>query len=189
MAASFRVVAWTASVLFVLLSLAPRDALPKYRWSFVFLVPILWGVLALRGRLALRPIAFALFAVALVLHDLGAFGFYQRSFGGLQYDWLVHFFFGVVGGLIVGRALRVRLELRGLVRVLLTVLVVTGIGGIHEIVEAASSIFLGPEYGMLHVGPDNPYDTQEDMLSNVLGSGLGLALLAITSRGSAPATK
>jgi uncharacterized membrane protein YjdF len=172
----FALVAWPASVLFLAISLAPRDLLPKYRYSFLFLVPILWGAFALRRKLALRPLAFALFAVALLLHDLGAFGMYQRRVLGLQYDWYVHFYFGVVGGLIVARALRVRLGLRGFALGLLSVLVITGIGGIHEIVEAASSMFLGPDYGMLKIGPDNPFDTQEDLLNNVLGSSLGFAL-------------
>jgi len=178
----FRIVAIVGSVLFVVISLAPRDALPKYRYSFLFLVPILWGVLAVRRRLALRPVPYALFALALALHDLGAFGFYQRHFVGLQYDWYVHFYFGVVGGLIVARALHVRFELRGVGLALFTVLLITGIGGIHEIMEAASSIFLGPEYGMLNPGPDNPYDTQEDLLNNVLGSSLGVALHALALR-------
>lgn len=150
--------------------------LAKYRWSALSLVPLVWLVYLLRARLALRPLHFALFAVAVLAHDLGAFGWYQRSVGGLQYDWLVHFLFGVVGGLIVARVLQLRLGLGGLALGLLTVLTVTGIGGVHEIVEAASTWLLGPEHGMLHVGPEDPFDTQQDMLNNVLGSALALGL-------------
>ena len=173
--------AWSTTAVLCAISLV-GGSVAKYRWSAVFLVPIVWAVFLLRTRLALRPLHFALFAVALLAHDLGAFGWYQRRLAGLQYDWLVHFFFGVVGGLIVARALYVRLGLHGLAPALLTVLAVTGIGGVHEIIEAASTWQLGPEQGMLHVGPEDPYDTQQDMLNNVLGATLALGLRRLGRR-------
>lgn len=181
-ATSYRTLAWIATLAFCAISFAPRDGPAKYRWSFLFLVPIVWVVLALRRRLALLPGHFALFVLAMLLHDLGAFGWYQRSFFGLRYDWYVHYFFGLVGGLIVARLLQVRLGLRGPALGLLVVLAVTGIGGLHEIMEAASSILLGAEYGMLRVGADNPYDTQFDLLNNVLGAGTALVLRALGAR-------
>jgi uncharacterized membrane protein YjdF len=155
---------------------AAGGSVAKYRWSAVFLVPIVWAVFLLRRRLALRPLHFALFAVALLAHDMGAFGWYQRSPLGLQYDWYVHFFFGVTGGLIVARTLQLRLGLRGTALGLLTVLAVLGIGGVHEIIEAGSTLQLGPGQGMLHIGPENPYDTQEDLFNNLLGASLALVL-------------
>ncbi len=171
------VVAALASVIFTAISLAPSEGgVAKYRWSFVFLVPIVWIFFALRRRMALRPVLFGLFALALVLHDLGAFGWYQRKFVGVQYDWYVHTFFGFVGGLIVARILEVRIGLRGRVLAPLAVLVVTGFGGLHEIMEAASTWVLGTDYGMLVTGADNPYDTQEDLLCNVVGSSVAVAL-------------
>jgi uncharacterized membrane protein YjdF len=172
---AFLVVAVVSTLVFCAISFA-GGSVTKYRWSAAFLVPLVWVVFLLRARLALRPLHFALFAVAVLLHDLGAFGWYQRTVYGLQYDWLVHFFFGIVGGLIVARALQVQLGVRGLALGLITVLVVTGLGGLHEIVEAGSTALLGPEHGMLHVGPEDPYDTQQDMLNNVLGSALALGL-------------
>jgi uncharacterized membrane protein YjdF len=174
--ASYAIVAWLATLLFCVISLAPHGGVAKYRYSFLFLVPIVWGAFALRRRLLLRPLHFALFALALVLHDLGAFGWYSRRFIGLQYDWCVHFFFGLVGGLIVARVLHVKLGLRGSALAILVVLVITGIGGLHEIVESASTMLLGTEYGMLVIGADNPFDTQEDLFSNVLGSSAASAL-------------
>jgi uncharacterized membrane protein YjdF len=171
-------VAVTATVVLCAISLA-GVSVAKYRWSAAFLVPIVWAVFLLRRRLALRPLHFTLLAVALLAHDMGAFGWYQRRVVGLQYDWYVHFLFGVVGGLIVARTLEVRLGVRGLACGLLTVLAVLGMGGVHEIVEAASTLQLGPEHGMLHIGPENPYDTQEDMLNNLLGASLALGLRRI----------
>ena len=173
---SERLVAWAASLAFVLISLVPHEGVAKYRFSFLFLIPILWGGYALRRRLSLRPLHFALFALALLLHDLGAFGAYSWNVIGLQFDWCVHFVFGLVGGLIVARVLEVQLGARGFALVLLVVLVITGIGGLHEIVEAARTRYLGKDLGMLYIGADNPYDTQEDLLANVLGACAALAL-------------
>jgi uncharacterized membrane protein YjdF len=167
---SERFVAAAASLAFVLVSLASRAGVPKYRFSFLFLVPILWAVYGLRRRLSIRPLHFALFAFALLMHDLGAFGAYSWSVIGLQFDWCVHFLFGLVGGLIVADVLHAQLGARGYGLGLLVVLVVTGIGGLHEIGEAASTRYLGKDLGMLHIGVDNPYDTQEDLLANVVGA-------------------
>lgn len=173
---SERIIAWTASVAFVLISLVSRGGVAKYRFSFLFLIPILWAAYGLRRRLSIRPLHFALLALALLLHDLGAFGAYSWSVIGLQFDWCVHFFFGLVGALIVARALEAQLGVRGFGLVLLVVLVITGLGGLHEIVEAASTRYLGKDLGMLYIGPDNLYDTQEDLLANVLGACAALTL-------------
>ena len=173
---SDRLVVWTASVAFVLISLMSSAGVAKYRFSFLFLIPILWAVYGLRRRLSIRPLHFALLAFALLLHDLGAFGAYSWSVIGLQFDWCVHFYFGLVGALIVARALEIQLGVRGVGLGLLVVLVITGIGGLHEIVEAASTRYLGKDLGMLYIGADNPYDTQEDLLANVLGACVALAL-------------
>jgi uncharacterized membrane protein YjdF len=178
-------VAWVSTAVLCAISFAGASV-PKYRWAALSLVPLIWVVFLLRTRLALRPLHFALFAVAVLAHDMGAFGWYQRDLHGLQYDWLVHFFFGVVGGLIVARALEVRLGVRGFALGLLTVLVVTGIGGVHEIIEAASTWLLGAEHGMLHVGPEDPYDTQADLFNNVLGSTLALGLRKIGATRRSP---
>jgi uncharacterized membrane protein YjdF len=179
---SERLVAWTASLAFVLVSLLSRAGDAKYRFSFLFLVPILWAVYGLRRRLSIRPLHFALFALALLLHDLGAFGAYSWSVIGMQFDWCVHFLFGLVGGLIVARALEAQLGARGFALGLLVVLVITGIGGLHEIVEAASTRYLGKDLGMLYIGADDPYDTQEDLLGNVLGACAARALRRFRAR-------
>jgi uncharacterized membrane protein YjdF len=173
---SERFVAWTASLAFVLISLFPHSGVAKYRFSFLFLIPILWAVYGLSRRLAIQPLHFALFALALLLHDLGAFGAYLWNVIGLQFDWCVHFFFGLVGGLIVARALEAQLGVRGFTLGLLVVLVIAGMGSLHEIVEAASTRYLGEDLGMLYIGADNPYDTQEDLLANVLGACVAFAL-------------
>ena len=174
-------IATAASVVFVALSFLAHEESAKYRYSFLSLVPIVWVAFALRRRLELTLTEFALFALGLVLHDLGAFGAYQRSFVGLQFDWLVHTYFGVVGGLVLARIFDGRFR-SPIALALVVVLVVTGIGGLHEIVEAASTMFLGKDYGMLYIGADNPFDTQEDMLCNVVGSSAAVAVHLVRAR-------
>jgi uncharacterized membrane protein YjdF len=82
--------------------------------------------------------------------------------------------------------LQVRLGVRGVAAGLLTVLTVAGMGAVHEIVEAGSTAVLGAETGMLHVGPEDPYDTQQDMLNNVLGAALRAGAAADRARAEGP---
>lgn len=176
------ILACTATLLFCAVSFCARDGVPKYRFAFLFLSPLLWGVFLLRRRLAIAPLHFGLFALALLLHDLAAFGLYQRSYLGLRYDWYIHFFFGLVGGLIVARALSIRLGLHGPLLALFTVLLITGIGGFHELFEWTTTLVLGKEQGMLNVGASNPWDTQQDLLNNVLGSSTACVLRLLRAR-------
>jgi uncharacterized membrane protein YjdF len=178
---AFLAVACAGTLAFLAISFAPQVSVEKYRWSFASLIPILWAVYALRVRLAVEPLHYALFALALVLHDLGAFGWYSRHVAGLQFDWCVHFFFGGVGALMFARWLHVRVGLRGRVLFVLAVLGVGGIGALHEIFEAATTMFLG-DHGMAYYGPDNPFDAQEDMLAATVGAVL-CAAIAVVSPG------
>ena len=175
-------VAVPVTVALVGISALPDIPVAKYRWSFLSLVPALWIAFALRRPLLLTPGLYALFAGAILVHDLGAFGAYSWRVRGVPFDWPVHFLFGIVGGLIVARFLERRLALRGAGLLALTVLVVTGLGGLHEIVEAASTMFLGREHGMLVIGQDNPLDTQHDLLNNVLGATSACLLRGLSRR-------
>ncbi len=82
----------------------------------------------------------------------------------------------------MARILDLRLGLRGPVLALFVVLVISGIGALHEIAEAASTVALGKDYGMLITGPDNPFDTQEDLFSSVIGTCVGLAGIWLRAR-------
>lgn len=158
----------------------PFIALPErqnYRYAALFLVPFLWGVFAFRRRLYLHPLHFALLALAVVLHGLGALGFYQREFWGLAFDTYVHAFFGLVGGLVLERALRLGRGLYGAPLWITTILFVMGLGALHELVEIASTLALGEETGMYKMG-NAELDTHKDLANNGLGV---LAALGISS--------
>jgi uncharacterized membrane protein YjdF len=138
---------------------------------------MLWAVYFLRDRLHIHACHFAIFATALLTHTLGAFGTYGQEYYGLEFDTYVHFFFGVAGGFIVARALRCCFGLVGWQLWVGTAIVILGLGAIHELIEYASTLMLGPEKGMLKLNsPDAKTDTQKDLLNNLLGTLLSLAV-------------
>ena len=153
----------------------------NYNMAPFFLVPLVWGVYLLRRKLHLHPAHFVLFAVCVLMHNLGAFGYYQRRFGGLPYDAYVHFTFGLLGGLVAQRLLSGTIALRPWSERTLTVLVVLGFGALHELMEWGSTLVLG-EKGMVKPEAAANFDTQRDMFSNLVGAAVALALRAAVVR-------
>ncbi|HEV8606680.1 MAG TPA: DUF2238 domain-containing protein [Tepidisphaeraceae bacterium] len=142
---------------------------PTYKVSPVFLIPILWAPYALRRWLHLHPFHYLLFALALLLHDLGAFGLYQRGVFGVSFDIYVHFYFAFVATFVIYRALEHHLGLRPWQTALFTLLFIMGFGGIHEVMEYASYLLLGEERGMLKPHTAYILDTSRDLTNNFLG--------------------
>jgi len=163
-------VAGTSTLLLAGFSLFLAKSGSTYQWSFLLLVPLIWAVYFLRDKLALRPAHFALFAFAVMFHDLGTFGFYRGMFAGLRFDSYVHFLFGLVAGLILFNTFRERLGLSRRAAMIIVPIFVLGLGGIHELFECFTTILLGPEKGMLKMRPDEPFDTQKDLMNNTLGA-------------------
>lgn len=171
----FRWIGLVASVAIICISIG-ATAGSTYRFAFLFLVPIVWAIYWARERLSMLPSHYALFASAIVLHSLGAFGFYRRAFFGLQFDTYVHFYFGLCGAFLVISILEHSYRLRGWRLWVGVTIGILGFGAIHEMVEYASTLMLGPERGMLKALGDDPYDTQKDLLNNLLGTLVSLAI-------------
>src|ERR1051325_1235101 len=70
-------IATIATVLMLVLAWVSRIA--TYRVAPVFLIPLLWGIYFARRKLDLHPVHYTLFALAILLHMLGALGYYQNS--------------------------------------------------------------------------------------------------------------
>ena len=155
-----------------------------YRVAPFLLVPLVWLPYLLAARVHLLPLHYALYVLAILLHNLGAMGWYQKSPLSLSFDIYVHFYFGVVGGLVVYRWLQKSLPLGGLALWLMTVLLVIGGGAVHELVEWFSTLLLGPERGMLKTPAQGIYifDTQRDMFDNFVGAILAVAIYAAHQR-------
>jgi uncharacterized membrane protein YjdF len=168
-------VGWISTAIFIGISFLGVSAHSTYRFAFIFLSALLWSLYAGRSKLYLHPLHFALFATALLLHDLGAFGWYRRDFLGLEFDTYVHFYFGFVGGLMLHRALGKNYRLRPLELWTAVLLLMLGLGAVHELIECASTLWLGPDRGMLKLGTNDLFDTQKDLLNNLLGAILAKA--------------
>jgi uncharacterized membrane protein YjdF len=177
-----RWIAWATTGVLAAISLFVAKSGSTYRFAFLFLAPPLWLVYAFRHQLLLAPSHFALLASFLLLHNLGVFGFYRKHFLGLQFDVYVHFYFGLVGGFILKRTFEQRFGWRGPWLVVAVGLFLLGIGAVHELIECGSTILLGKEKGMLKLDPNDPYDTQKDLMNNLLGALLAVAISNITAR-------
>lgn len=175
----FVTVGLAATLIMVALSLWAAPPGSTYKFSFAILAPILWLVYFVRSRLALHPFHFALFAGALLLHDLGSFGFYRRKFFGVEFDLFVHFYFGTVAGFIFYRGFEHFHGLRGWKLWLTVVLFTLGVSAVHELAEWSTTLAVGPERGMLKMDPNDPFDTQKDLLNNLCGALVALSLYSV----------
>jgi uncharacterized membrane protein YjdF len=179
---TLRLIAIVACVVFVIISATARVA--TYRVNPIFLIPLMWLPHLIRRRVFLHPVHYAMFAVAILLHDLGAYGFYQYSPLPFSWDILVHFYFGVVVTLMMHRA--IALSYAGILRPwqasVTTLLFMMGIGALHEIMEYMSYLLLGEEKGMLKPHTSYFFDTQRDLTNNLLGAIVALVIAAVAAR-------
>jgi uncharacterized membrane protein YjdF len=174
---AFLVTGVVGSVVIVVLAAFAKDA--RYHLAPLFLVPLLWAGYFLRRRLHVLPLHYVFFLVAILLHELGAFGYYQKSPLPFSYDIAVHYWFGFVGTLVFERALRLSFPVLKTWHTRVAAgLFVMGIGAIHEIVEYMSYLMF-KEKGMMH--PDVMYffDTQRDLTDNLAGAITALTLITI----------
>ena len=165
----------------IMIGLSAFAAAPgsTYRYSFLFLGAMVWAIFAVRRKLSLQPFHFVLLCSALLLHNLGVFGFYRREFFTLQFDTYVHSYFGFCCAFAVAHGLRFGYHISGWRLWVAVTLGILGFGAIHELIEWASTMALGPERGMLKALADDPYDTQKDLLNNFLGTELSLLISAL----------
>jgi uncharacterized membrane protein YjdF len=172
----FLLTASIASAAVVVIAVFAR--VPTYHVAPAFLLPILWAPVLLRRQLHLHPVHYVLFAAAVLLHCLGAFGFYQRRFAGLYFDIYVHFYFAFAGAFLVERFIGHKVALGAWSTRATTVLFMMGFGAIHEIGEYVSYLVLGEEKGMLKPSTSYFFDTQRDLLNNLLGTLTALLFIA-----------
>ena len=171
-----------ASVVFLIVSATAR--VPTYRINVIFLIPLAGVPYWLRGRLHLHWLHYALLIVAILLHDLGAYGWYQRSPLPFSWDILVHYYFAIPVTLILHRAIVTNYAsvLRPWQAALVALMFMMGLGAIHEIMEFMTYLVLGEERGMLKPSASYFFDTQRDLTNNLLGTLTALALAFIARR-------
>ena len=163
-----------------------------YKYDIPMCAALLVFVYFVRQVIHLSWLHFLLFALFLIIHCLGMFDFYELYPLGIEYDYWVHSIFGFISALIILRWLRMsELHLKRAVRIASTLVIVLGISAAHELYEFAGAILLGSGEGVLFIGAGDldQWDTQKDMLNNVIGGLLGIFIsstynLYCTSRSS-----
>ena len=172
-----RTIGAAASVLFLLISATAK--VPTYRVNPVFLLPLLWLPYWLRHRLHLHPLHYLMFAIAVLFHDLGAYGFYQHSPFPWSFDIYVHYYFAIPITLILYRAIAMNFPMLRRWQVSLTAgLFMMGFGALHEIMEYMTYLLLGEQRSMLKPSTSYFFDTQRDLTNNLLGTSTALLLMA-----------
>jgi uncharacterized membrane protein YjdF len=171
--------ACVASILVIVIAATAR--VPTYRINPIFLLPAAWAPYWLRRRLHLHWVHYALLIVAILLHDLGAYGWYQKSPLPISWDILVHFYFAIPITLILHRAIATNYAavLRPWQAAVVALMFMMGLGAIHEIMEFVTYLVLGEERGMLKPSTSYFFDTQRDLTNNLLGTLTALLLAAI----------
>ena len=150
----------------------------QFKFDSVVMLALLVGVYLIRNRIKLHPFHFFLFGVFLAMHNLGAFGAYGMRPLGLEFDLYVHGFFGLVAALILLRTYRESGLYKGWLMYLAIIALILGFSAFHELVEYIGAVTLGEGEGFLFIGVGDldRFDTQKDMLNNLVGGILGLIL-------------
>lgn len=165
----------TASIL-IALELFSLTTNSHYKWDFFFLMLLLYAVYYLRENIRLHPLHYILFALFLVLHNLGTFGTYGWKQGLWEYDLFVHSYFGFVSSLMLLRAYREVGPYRGYIKYIDVIALILGFSAFHELFEFAGALTVGEGEGVLFVGAGDldEWDTQKDMFNNLWGGILGI---------------
>ncbi len=166
-----------AVLLFVGLEFSAINMDSHYKYDLIMCIFLTVALFLARKVLHLYWFHYLLFNVFLIFHNLGMYQYYDRYPLGIEYDYWIHGFFGLVSSLIIMRAFvfsSEKLHLRTCM--LLTIVFVLGISAAHELYEFAGAMLLGEGEGVLFIGAGDldEWDTQKDMLNNLIGSIVGL---------------
>jgi len=176
-----KVILWVFIVILALFEVYALLNKNQFRYDSVVMLVLLIGVFFIRKKIMLHPLHFALFGIFLSLHNLGAFGAYGLEPLGMEFDFYVHSYFGLVSSLILYRTYSKVGYYRGWFMIVAILAVVLGFSAFHEIVEFLGAVTLGEGEGFLFIGVGDldRFDTHKDMLNNFIGAVVGLSLYGI----------
>ena len=190
-------------VFFILLYvfLGVQNYFDKSQWLFDNVISVVFLTIALflLNWLKIRNVGFVMFNIALLLHNLGSFGFYSWSYGIFGYDNIVHFCSSLAAGYIVFNFIARKMHIKKKARVkstvvdehtiLLILLVFASVammGVFIELLEFGGFVFLGEGDGLFFVGAGDSanagdmfgqyMDTMSDIIVNTLGTLAGVLL-------------
>ncbi len=152
-----------------------------YKWDFIFLMLLLYGLFFIRKKIDIHPFHYFLAAIFLLLHNLGTFDTYSNNYFGFEYDMWVHGFFGFMASLMLYRTYYLKGPYKGLFMYIAIIAVVLGFSAFHELFEYGGALAVGEGEGVLFIGAGDldEWDTQKDMFNNLIGGLLGLFLYKV----------
>jgi len=173
-----KIILWVTTLLLIGLEFYSLKTNSHYKWDFIFLIIILFAVYFIRNKIKLHAFHFLLLAVFLLLHNLGTFGTYKFNYFGMEFDFWVHTYFGIVSALILYRIYKLIGPYSGWFRYIAIIAIVLGFSAFHELFEYAGAVLLGEGEGVLFIGAGDidEWDTQKDMRNNLIGALIALGL-------------
>ena len=132
-------------------------------------------------RLHINGITLSLISIFLIMHNLGSFGIYASNFHGMEWDKVVHAFYGFAGSIVAFQFFSKQHPDWKVDRVIVfSIGAILGASVIHEIVEYMGATILGPGDGVLFFGAGDtmPGDTEWDMIYGFLGSYFSMMIVS-----------
>ncbi|MCK4519747.1 MAG: DUF2238 domain-containing protein [Candidatus Omnitrophica bacterium] len=165
------------TILFIFLEIHALSLNSHFKYDLIMTLILLVFVFVIRRGIHLHWFHYLLFTFFLTGHNLGMYQLYDKFPLGIEYDYWVHGYFGVVSTMVIFRAITCRRVITDANTIIfLTIIMVLGISAIHELYEYAGAVLLGEGEGVLFIGAGDidEWDTQKDMLNNLIGSIIGL---------------
>ncbi len=149
-----------------------------YRYDILMCFGLLLAFYRLKQRLQIPVIEFFLLAFFLMVHALGVFQLYESYPLGIEYDYWVHGLFGFTAAMICFRVFHFSTNYSITKISIATITMVLGIAAAHELYEFAGALLLGEGEGVLFIGAGDldQWDTQKDILNNLIGGLAGVAV-------------
>ncbi len=160
----------------------------KFVYDGVLILIILYLFYSYYEHFHFNNFTYLLVNLLIIIHHLGSF-FYGRSFFGLEYDIYMHFSYGVIASIYFYYFLSSKInfnkhKLDNYELFYFTIFIVIGLSGLHELIEFAGAMILGPGEGFLYFGAGDigSFDTEWDLVNGFLGSFLGCCLMRLLAR-------
>jgi uncharacterized membrane protein YjdF len=170
--------------LFLVLEILALSKHSHYKYDILMCLFLLTAAYYFRSVIYLYWLHYLLFSLFLLSHCLGMFQLYESYPLGIEYDYWVHSYFGFIFSLIILRWLsKSDYQFSRIFCIISTFIVVLGVSASHELYEFAGAILLGEGDGVLFIGAGDTdqWDTQKDMLNNILGGVVGVSLSTVFS--------
>ncbi|MFD0693764.1 DUF2238 domain-containing protein [Paenibacillus sp. GCM10027628] len=187
----FMIVAYTGIWIWMAIS-------PYSRFDWVLENLLIWaaliGLVCMYFRFAFSNLSYALIALFLVLHTVGAHYSYNENVVDIwlkqilhserdNYDRLVHFSFGLLLAYPIREALGAWTRLGSRWLYVITCTVVLALGAFYELIEMWVAMIVAPEIGTLFLGTQgDPWDSQHDMEVALYGAILAMLVTALVKK-------